>query len=106
MESRQFCNQIRIRWNLRAIEIPDNGGMEAPRYLSLMKAAERRLLDIHELAELFQMPVAWLEAQAEQGFIPSLKVNREFMFNAVAVRDALLARAAESAEAEQVAATA
>ena len=63
------------------------------RYQSLAEAAQRRLVDIHELAELFQMPVPYLEGAAEQGHIPSLKVDDEFRFSALAVRDALFARA-------------
>lgn len=60
-----------------------------------MEVAQDRLVDLHDLAELLELPLRWLKIEAEQGRIPSLKVNREYMFNAIAVRDALFARAAQ-----------
>lgn len=70
--------------------------------LRLTKVAQRRLIDLHELAELFQLSALWLKTEAEQDRIPSLKVDREYMFDAVAVRDALFKRASEQVEAVTV----
>lgn len=61
-----------------------------------METVQDRLVDLHDLAELLDLPLRWLKTEAEQGRIPSLKVNREYRFNAIAVRDALFKRAAEN----------
>lgn len=60
-----------------------------------METVQDRLVDLHDLAELLDLPLRWLKTEAEQGRIPCLKVNREYRFNAIAVRDALFERAAE-----------
>lgn len=67
-----------------------------------MEVAQDRLVDLHELAELLELPRRWLKIEAEEGRIPSLKVNREYMFNAIAVRDALFKRASENVVAVNV----
>ena len=67
-----------------------------------MELAQERLVDLHELVELLELPARWLKTEAEQGRIPSLKVNRAFMFNAIAVRDALFKRASENVAAVNV----
>ena len=67
-----------------------------------MEVAQDRLVDLHDLAELLDLPLRWLKVEAEQGRIPSLKVNREYRFNAIAVRDALFKRASENVAAVNV----
>lgn len=57
--------------------------------------AQDCLVDLHDLADLLDLPLRWLRVEAEQNRIPSLKVNREYRFNVIAVRDALSKRAAE-----------
>lgn len=54
-----------------------------------------RLVDVHDLAEVLDLPPRWLQTEAKAGRIPSLNVGRELMFNVSAVRDGLLKRAAE-----------
>lgn len=63
-----------------------------------METVQDRLVDLHDLAEVLDLPLRWLKTEAEQGRIPCLKVSREYRFNLIAVRDALLERAAEKVE--------
>lgn len=60
-----------------------------------METVQDRLVDLHDLAELLDLPLRWLKTEAEQGRIPCLKVNREYRFNAIAVQQTLFQRAGE-----------
>lgn len=55
---------------------------------------DSNLLTLRELAERLGLPIGWLRVEADAGRIPFLIVSRGRRFNADAVEDVLLARAA------------
>ncbi len=62
---------------------------------------DRALVGIHALARQLGVPAPWLKREALAERIPSLKVGRRFFFNAAAVEEALLMRAASSERAKE-----
>jgi hypothetical protein len=49
------------------------------------------------MARHLRVTVAWLREEAEAGRVPCLKSGKRFLFNSVAVEEALLDRAAQVA---------
>ena len=56
--------------------------------------SQQHLLALRPLAKALGVPASWLRAEALAGRIPSLRVGRRLRFNAQAVEQALLRRAA------------
>lgn len=56
------------------------------------------LLNVHGVARVFRLPVAWVQAEADRGALPCLRVGRRRLFSLAAVRAALVKRAAERKE--------
>lgn len=59
-----------------------------------------QLLNTRTLARKLGLSAAWLKAEANAGEVPCLKVGRRLLFNAAAVEQILLGRAAGSAGPE------
>ena len=53
------------------------------------------VLTERQLAKRFNLPLAWVKAQAMTGAIPHLRAGRRLLFNPVAVAEALAKLAAE-----------
>lgn len=60
-----------------------------------------RILTLTELADALRVPEKWLEAEAEAGRIPCLRVGKRYRFALAAVEAALLKRAANELQCEQ-----
>jgi hypothetical protein len=52
------------------------------------------LLSLPALADALKLPERWLQAEADAGRIPCLKIERKYRFNLAAVEAALAERAA------------
>ena len=63
-----------------------------------MKEPNEFIVNVGKLARLLQLPAAWIKEEALAGRLPCLKIGRRLMFNAEAVRRALLDRAAKTTE--------
>lgn len=51
-------------------------------------------VNIHGLARILQLPCKWLEAEANAGRLPCLRIGNRFRFSVEAVRAALAEQAA------------
>lgn len=56
------------------------------------------LLNVHGVARVFRLPVAWVQAEADRGRLPCLRVGRRRLFSLRAVRAALVERAGTEPE--------
>ena len=64
------------------------------------------LYPLSMMARRLRVTVRWLREEAESGRIPAVKAERQFLFDAVAVEEALLLRARSGSSAEEVDVTA
>jgi hypothetical protein len=58
-------------------------------------ATTPRLLHLGPMARRLHVPVAWLRAEAEAGRVPCLRAGRAFLFDAEAVEQVIVQRAAQ-----------
>ena len=59
---------------------------------------QQQLLTLPALARRLSLPTTWLKAEAAAGRIPSLQAGRRVLFNAEAVENCLVQRAAATPE--------
>jgi hypothetical protein len=57
---------------------------------------DQQLASLHEIAERFGLPPAWVKSEADQGRLPVLRVGRRRLFSPAAVERALLERASNT----------
>lgn len=60
----------------------------------------RKFISANELARLTGLSAAWLKREAKEKRLPHIREGRRYMFNAEAVENALLQRAASNGEGE------
>lgn len=63
----------------------------------LRKLAMSELLSMARMARRIGVTQQWLQEQADAGNVPCLKAGKRYLFNAVAVQEALAAKAANRA---------
>jgi hypothetical protein len=59
-----------------------------------MLYSDNDLLNVHGVARVLRLPVAWVKSQADSGVLPCLRIGRQRLFNIHAVKAALAERAA------------
>jgi hypothetical protein len=61
-----------------------------------------RLFNLADMATLLGVTRHWLRAEADAGRVPSLRTDKDFLFNSDAVEKVLAERAAHATEGQEV----